>query len=161
MNRAKILEAYISITEASLAVMEKAAIHAHESAISDETKSQDKYDTQSIELSYLAGAQSKRAADLKESLRKLNLLREMIDEKPQHIVVGSLVELKNLANNSKPIYMILPIEGGLKVEVDGREISSLLATGPLAEELYGRKEAEEFEVEINNRVFQFRIESLF
>jgi len=54
--------------------------------------------------------------------------------------------------------MILPIEGDVKVEIDGLEVVCLFATEPLAEEFYSRKVAEELEVEINGRLLQFPIE---
>lgn len=157
MNKERILQAFIDLAQTELDTMLRAAQHARDSAISDEVKTQDKYDTQSTELSYLAGAQAKRAQELKTSFTLLQTLQKRIDHAPDRIVEGCVVSLKNLKSSSISHFILLPQEGGSKVDIDGQNITSLATTGPLGEELLGRSTGESFDCEINNRVFEYEI----
>lgn len=162
MNKKKALQAFIEISGEELDTMFRAAHHARESAICDEVKTQEKYDTQSTELSYLAGAQAQRAQELQAAFRFLKNLKKTLDDvasrdAPSRIVEGCIVSLKNLKTGSVSHLMLLPQDGGVKVEIDGQRIISLATTSPLGEELLGRCAGETFDCEINDRVFEYEV----
>lgn len=157
MDKKKVLEAMIETIRKELEVMTRAALHARESAISDEVKSQDKYDTQSVEASYLAGAQAQRSTELQTALTMLERLLDKLSTTSPVIVDGSIIELENLKRSSQHVYILLPKEGGRKLQTDEGIIFSLSSSSPLGEELIGRKAGESFEVEIDGRDFEYSI----
>jgi transcription elongation GreA/GreB family factor len=152
-----ILQAFVSHFESELQMMIRAAKHARESATSDEVKSQDKYDTQSIEASYLAGAQEKRAEELKTALGITTELLKKIEAFSDRIVDGSLVVLENMDRKSQQIFFVLPRDGGHKVTVDSQSILSLSSSSPLGESLIGRRAGDSFEFEAGGRHFHYLI----
>lgn len=151
------LSAFIELIEKELESMLRAAEHARQSAISDEVKTQDKYDTQGLEASYLAGAQAKRAEDLRVAYNLLKRLFENLKENSAIVIEGSILTLLNEENESERTYIILPKEGGLKKEMNGITIYSLSSSSPLGSELIGRKSGENFEIEINNKIYNYSI----
>lgn len=157
MNKKEVLEGFRDLFEKELQVMIRAALHARDSATSEEVKSQNKYDTQSIEASYLAGAQAKRAEDLRLALGSTLELLKRANEKSSVIVEGSLVLLENLEEKSRQNFLIIPRDGGNKITLGAETIVALSSLSPLGESLIGRKKGETFEFERAGREVSYEI----
>jgi transcription elongation GreA/GreB family factor len=87
-------------------------------------------------------------------------LSENLNEDSELAVEGSVLKLKNLKTKTERYYILLPKEGGVKVEFENQIFYSLSSTSPLGAELIGRKQGEDFEVEIDSKFYLYRIEEL-
>ena len=71
---------------------------------STELKQESKYDTRAIEAGYLAGAQAKRAEELKQELQLVEELNPQKFTANDPIIPGALVELE--LNGKRQIYFL-------------------------------------------------------
>lgn len=120
-----------------LAVFAAAARTAHEAAIHEENIPDNKYDTLSLEASYVAQGQANRAQEIKRALQEYQALslQEFDDETP--IRLTALVTLEAEDGSSKNVF-IGPLEGGLKIQLEGEEILVITAGSPLGAALIGK-----------------------
>jgi len=119
-------------------VLSTAAKTAHEASIHEENIPDNKYDTLSLEASYVAQGQANRAQQLKRALhayRTLNLQRFGPD---QAIRLTALVTLEARDGETRLLF-IGPQEGGLKLTLDGEEILVITAGSPLGNDLIGKQ----------------------
>ncbi len=125
------------------ALAESAQI-AKEASTNEESKAENKYDTRGLEASYLAGAQSKRALDLKEKIYQVSRvnLNPYNDELP--IGVGALVKL-NLIETDEVNYVFLLPSGGVSVKVSKEiEVKSISVSSPIGRLICGKFIGDEF-----------------
>lgn len=159
MNKNDILKIIVLKLEQTLEVLIQSANIAKEAATSEESKAENKYDTRGLEASYLAGAQAKRAAELKESIRALKKMDVGASASNTIVGIGSLIELE--INGEELIYFfILPSQGGLKIDYQGKTIQTLTPWAPLGELLNGKKVGDCFELKINGRTNEYEIKEL-
>jgi transcription elongation GreA/GreB family factor len=114
-----------------------AAKTAHEAATHEENVPDNKYDTLSLEASYVAQGQANRAQELKRALQAYRtlVLQEFPDAAP--IRLTALVKLEAEDGETKTVF-IGPAEGGLKVTLADEEIMVITAGSPLGIELIGK-----------------------
>lgn len=156
MSKLHILKALLQQLQATLEDLIHTAHVAREAATSEESKPENKYDTRALEASYLAGAQAKRAEELRLAIGKLSVikLREFHDDDP--IALTSLVRV--LVNEStQKTFFILPSAGGSKVMIDGTEVLIITPESAVGSGLMGKTTGDEFESKINNREFYYQI----
>lgn len=122
---------------ADLDVLTAAAKTAHEAAIHEENIPDNKYDTLSLEASYLAQGQANRAQELKHALRAYRglTLREFGPD--DAIRLTALVTLAADDGETRSVF-IGPQEGGLRLTLDGIETLVITAVSPLGSDLIGR-----------------------
>src|SRR3954467_14708012 len=90
----------------ALGVLRQAALAAHEAATHSESKAEDQYDTRGLEASYLAGAQSKRAAQWEEVLSIFRHI-DLKDFGPATPIASTaIVELES--DEKKSYYFLMP-----------------------------------------------------
>ena len=116
--------------------MTGAARAAHEASIHEENIPDNKYDTLSLEASYLAQGQANRAQELKHALHAYRTLalQQFPDEAP--IRLTALVTLEPRKGAERTLF-IGPEEGGLKIQLDGEEILVITVNSPLGNDLIG------------------------
>lgn len=129
-----------AITErlaADLALFSAAAKTAHEAATHEENIPDNKYDTLSLEASYIAQGQANRAQDLRRALQAYQTLelQQFDDDSP--IRLTALVRLEAEDGEAKSFF-IGPQEGGLKLTLEGEEIMVITPASPLGSELIGK-----------------------
>ena len=66
MKKQELISAFITQLERDLVTMKEAARNTLQAATHEESKAENEYDTRGLEASYLAGAQSKRAAEIED-----------------------------------------------------------------------------------------------
>lgn len=128
----------IQLLKSDLELQTKAAQLAHDEAISEESRPENKYDTHSQEAAYLAEGQAKLASDLAESVTLYEALPlpDFAGDTP--IAVGALVQLT--ARNQSVWYFLGPRAGGLEVKLENGEAAFLITPqSPLGRQLLGRK----------------------
>lgn len=143
-DRTRILTAVIADLTEKLDAVETMARLAADEVTSDETRSEGKYDTRSIEASYLARGQAERVASLRSALSAVRALpRAAAPDGP--IGVGRVVEL--LAEDDTTRWVLLvPTDGGNAVTVDGVLVRVVSPESPFGRALLGASVDDEVEV---------------
>ena len=95
----------------------KAAREAHAAATDPGSKAEGKYDTRSLEASYLAAGQARQVDDLAESLRIFEALNLPDFQMEDLIDAGALVEVDLRGETNH--FLLVPASGGLVFSQDG------------------------------------------
>jgi transcription elongation GreA/GreB family factor len=122
---------------ADLAVFSVAAKTAHEASIHEENIPDNKYDTLSLEASYVAQGQANRAQELKRALHAYRTLALQQFGEDAPIRLTALVTLEAQDGETRMLF-IGPQEGGLKIQAEGEEILVITAGSPLGTDLIGK-----------------------
>ena len=123
----------------------KAAMDAHAAATDPGSKAESKYDTRSLEESYLATGQAKHVKELAATLRVFENLKLRDFQPDEEIDAGALVEMKPKGSRGGVYFLLAPSSGGLEVMHDGEEITLLSPESPLYEKLLGKRKGDELE----------------
>jgi transcription elongation GreA/GreB family factor len=156
MEKAFILRRIIESLSEDLAVLLKAAKTAHEASVHAENVPDNKYDTLSLEASYIAQGQANRAQEIKaavEAYRKLSL-QEFAEGCA--IRLSALVTLEADDGTTKAVF-IGPDAGGLKIEENGGEVTVITPNSPLGRELIGRVAGDVVEIRTAGTEMEFEI----
>lgn len=149
--KATVHKLIIERLKGDLALFLAAAKKAHEAATHEENIPDNKYDTLSLEASYVAQGQANRAQELKASLHEYQTmaLQEFDDDTP--IRLSALVELEAEDGEERAVF-IGPREGGLKLQLQGREVMVITPASPLGAQLIGKSTGDS--VSIGERSFE-------
>lgn len=142
MNKRALLKKIISQLHDELESYSRAARAAHAEATDPQSKAENKYDTRGLEAAYLAGAQSRQAAETQNAIdafQKL-ALKEFQDDEP--IDLSAFVEVETRGERMR--FFIGPSKGGLEVEHNNKEVTVITPQAPLGQELVGRKAGDRF-----------------
>ncbi len=135
--KGEILELIRSELRARLARLAKAAMDAHAAATDPGSKAESKYDTRSLEESYLAKGQSRQVDEMCESLRIFENLRLPNFSETDEIGSGALVEVES--GSEKMFFLLVPAAGGMEIFYEGKEITLLSPESPLYRALVGNR----------------------
>lgn len=113
----------------------KAAREAHAAATDPGSKAEGKYDTRSLEASYLAAGQARQVDDLAESLRIFEALNLPDFQMEDLIDAGALVEVDLRGETNH--FLLVPASGGLVFSQDGVEVTLLTPDSGLYRKLLG------------------------
>ena len=133
--KSRLLEQIRSELRSQLDRLSKAAMEAHAAATDPGSKAEGKYDTRSLEASYLAAGQARQVDELAESVRifeSLTLPDFAIDDE---IDAGALVEV--VLNGETTFFLLVPASGGLVMNYEGSEITLLTPESGLYRKLMG------------------------
>lgn len=117
--------------------LRQAARDAHAAATDPGSKAESKYDTRSLEASYLAEGQAKQVDDAAEAVGLFASLSLADFEMDDPIDAGALVEID--IDGEASHYLLVPAAGGVSIEDEGREITLLTPASGLYRKLLGRK----------------------
>lgn len=120
-----------------------AAWEAHAAATDPGSKAEGKYDTRSLEASYLAAGQSRQVEELAEAVRIFDTFAPPDFTMDDPIAMGALVEVDIRGEASW--LLLAPAAGGLVVEQDGCEVTLLTPASKLYQSLLGRRVGEYLE----------------
>jgi len=123
--------------------LSKAALEAHAAATDPGSKAEGKYDTRSLEASYLAAGQARQVESLAAALRIFETLSLPGFGPYDAIDAGALVEAE-LAGESV-FYLLVPAAGGSVIDHDGAEITLLTPASHLYEKLLEMRSGESIE----------------
>ncbi|MGD9419374.1 MAG: transcription elongation factor GreAB [Verrucomicrobiota bacterium JB025] len=137
-------QALIEIIRAELGsrlkVVSKAAMEAHAAATDPDSKAEGKYDTRSLEASYLASGQARQVEEMTAAARVFDVLELAEFGMEDAVDAGALVEV-DLGGESE-WFLLAPASGGLVVEFEGREVTLLTPESPLYRRLVGLRVGE-------------------
>ena len=141
---------------ADLAVFSGAAKTAHEASKDPENIPDNKYDTLSLEASYVAQGQANRAQEIKRALHAYRTLELQSFSEDAPIRLTALVTLEAEDGETR-ILFIGPEEGGLKLSLDGAEILVITPNSPLGNDLIGKCVGDQVNLGINRSKRDFEI----
>lgn len=139
-----LLEQIRAELRASLERLTKAATEAHAAATDPGSKAEGKYDTRSLEASYLAAGQARQVEDLAESLRIFDTLA-LPDFAPKAPVdAGALVEVYLKGETAH--FLLVPAAGGMEIVHEGMAITLLSPASQLYRKLLGMSAGDQLEM---------------
>lgn len=158
MNKRVLLEKLVKELEHERAALVEAALNTYEAATHEESEAEDQYDTRGLEASYLAGAQSKRVAEVEQTLHTLRHL-ELKNFAPEDAIAeGALVELEG--EDRTNYVLLLRFGGGLKVELDGHTVQVITPKSPLGEAIVGRQVGDVVVIDVGRNSHEYEIVSV-
>lgn len=135
--KSQLLEAIRTELKARFERLAKAAMDAHAAATDPGSKAEGKYDTRSLEASYLAAGQAKQVDELAETVRIFEAFTLPDFAMDEPIAMGALVEVDIRGETSN--FLLAPAAGGMVIEMDGIEITLLTPASTLYQNLLGRQ----------------------
>lgn len=142
--KSRLLEQIRAEIRANLERLSKAAYEAHAAATDPGSKAEGKYDTRSLEASYLAAGQARQVDELAASLRTFEALTLPDFEPGDSIDAGALVEAE--LNSATTYFLLVPASGGTIIQHEGMEITLLTPESPLYRKLLGMSSGESLEL---------------
>ena len=136
MNKQAILHQIIDSLRAELDTCLSAARAASSAATDPDSKAENKYDTRSLEASYLARGQALRVGELQEALHSFETLNVRRFDDGDKAGLSALVTLKT--EDGKSHYFLGPAAGGTEVRHDGQEVMVITPGSPLGQKFMGR-----------------------
>jgi len=130
-----LLELIRSELRARLERLSKAACEAHAAATDPGSKAEGKYDTRSLEASYLAAGQARQVDELADAVRVFEGLALPDFEMDDPIDAGALVEA-DVAGETL-FFLLVPASGGLVVRHEERDVTLLTPASGLYRKLLG------------------------
>ena len=156
MDKKKLLDLLLLQLRETLNVLIDSAEDAKQSATNEESKAENKYDTRGLEASYLAGAQAKRAEELKYTIGILEKL-ELRSFGPESVIqVTALVKVL-VDGEVEKHFLLLPHAGGHKINLNGVEVFTVTSDSPVGKNIIGKKVDDYFELQTKANVFEYEI----
>ncbi|MFK7850453.1 MAG: transcription elongation factor GreAB [Akkermansiaceae bacterium] len=117
----------------------RAARAAHEAATDPDSKAESKYDTRSLEESYLATGQARQVKELEATLVALENFEPSEFDADEKIAAGALVKVKSERGGEEMFFFLAPASGGLEIDFEGKEVTLLSPESPLYQNLLGER----------------------
>lgn len=137
MNKPAVLNHFLAVLKAELAALTRAAQGAFAAATDPDSKAENKYDTRTLEASYVARGQAQRVAELQEAVLAFEGLSGNEFEPGAAITLGALVSLETPEETTH--YFIGPFAGGTEIRHEGSEIVVITPASALGQKLLGRR----------------------
>lgn len=134
-RKARLLDAVRAEVRRQLDRLRAAAAEAHAAATDPDAKAESKYDTRSLEASYLASGQARQVDALAAGLERLESFDAPDFDLADPVAAGALVETD--LDGESEWFLLLPAGGGLSLEHDGLEITLLAPDSRLYQNLLG------------------------
>ena len=129
------LEQILTVLQAELASLTQAAQGSFAAATDPDSRAENKYDTRTLEASYVARGQARRVMELQEAVQAFTSLS--VAPVATTIQLGSLVTLQ--APWGEEHVFLGPFAGGTEVRLDGEEIVVITPASALGQKLVGRQ----------------------
>ena len=141
MDKKDLLVQLIQNLQQEIDVTMNAVNEAHALASHEQSKPENQYDTLALEAAYLAHGQSERIAELQRQVMLLNHFDFLEYNDDSRIAVGALVCVEEfdieVNNPDLQWFWLLPVAGGVLLNVGEIEIRTITAKAPLADKLLG------------------------
>lgn len=135
MNKTTVFAAVLDRLRDDLAARRGAAESARAEATSDQSRSENKYDTRGLEASYLARGHALSTAELEADLAALGAFALPVAAPGARAELGTLVETS--IAGSADWYFLLPCGGGREVDCGGARITVVTPASPMGGKLMG------------------------
>ncbi len=159
MTKSAIHQLFVEQLSSELESITQAARNSFETATNGEHQANNKYDTFSLESSYLARGQAKRAEELSEALSRLRNFPIVALAPDAPIELGALVRLEAGAGDTRTLFFG-PTAGGEKVDAGKESITIVTATSPLVQAMIGKSVGDSFDIAMGIDVHTFTVTSV-
>lgn len=156
MNKQQVLQRIIEQLDIDLNVAIRAAQTAYETATHEENIAENKYDTLGLEASYLAAGQARRVEEIRQSLSLYRQLGPKPFDETRGIQSGDLIVLESGKGVAQHLFLG-PDAAGLKVYLDDTLITVITPRAPLGQNLLGKLEGDELEINVNGSRQSFEV----
>ncbi len=133
--KAALLDAIRSELKSRFDRLSKSASETHAAATDPDSKAEGKYDTRSLEASYLAAGQAKQVKELADAIRQFEHLELPGFDIDDAIAHGALAETD--LDGETQCFLLVPAAGGMTIVYEDREITLLTPESPLYGKLLG------------------------
>ncbi len=137
MNKEAVLAQILSVLSAELATLTRAAQGSFAAATDPDSKAENKYDTRTLEASYVARGQAQRVAELQEAVRAFTALSGNTLESGAAITLGALVTLETPGEQTH--YFLGPFAGGTEVLHEVHEVTVITPASALGQKLIAKR----------------------
>lgn len=137
VNKQEVLDHIISVLKSELAALTKAAHESFSAATDPDSKAENKYDTRTLEASYVARGQAQRVVDLQGAVLAFEALSAVAMPDGAATSLGALIGLQGSDGLSH--YFLGPAAGGLELTIDATEVIVITPASPLAKKLIGAR----------------------
>ncbi len=159
INKQELRELIIQQLKKDQRLLLQAASTAHAAATHAENVPDSKYETLSVEASYIAQGQANRAQEISLAIDRLRSL-ELKDFTPDSSIrLGALVLLEDGESQQRLIFLG-PAAGGMKLNCAGTEIMLITPESPLGRELLGKKCGDDFALRLAGALREYEILAL-
>lgn len=138
MDKERLRQLIIDKISQDIEVSLAAAKAAHEAAIDEETQPDNKYDTVSLEASYIAQGHANRAQELKQAQEAYKTLQLQSYSPYEPFYLTAVVEIEYEDGRVRHLFLG-PEAGGLKVAYDEIEVMVITPGSPLCSALLGKQ----------------------
>ena len=156
MDKKKIISAIIKELEREFDTLSKAAQAARDEATHEETQAENEYDTRGLEASYLAGAQAKRADEIRTLIQIFGKLEPVDYAKDAPIGSTALVKTEVDGEDVRWFFLI-PHQGGINVKVDGKAIYAVSLDSPVGKELKEQTVGHAFAIKTKDSEIEYEV----
>ncbi len=158
MEKRKIIESILAQLEVNLIAAKDSAKISREAATNEESKPENEYDTRALEASYLAGAQSRRVAEIEEliSFFKFSPVKDF--KATDKISATALVHVT--LEGKKMFLFVMGKGGGLSFNCEGHNVQIVTPNSPLGEALLDLGAGDTAVVEIGDDDIEYDIISV-
>lgn len=146
LDKSRILAAVCARLERDHEALLESQRATQRGATHEEARPENDKDTRALEATYLARGLAERVTAMGEARQVLAVLplRDFGEADP--VALGALVTLEG-EDGERRHYLLLPEAGGLRVEVDGLEVTCLSPRAPLGRALVGKHLDDEVELD--------------
>lgn len=141
-EKVRLLEKVVEHLREELAALVKAQSDSEAAATDPDSKAEGKYDTRSLEMSYLAAGQARQIEVLRGSLQQLQRFEPVAFEITDAVDLGALVEIDR--EGDWEWFFLLPVGGGVEIRSGEETVTTLSPESPLFAQLQGKRIGEEF-----------------
>ena len=159
MTKQDIHQRFIDQLAAELESMTLSAKRSFDTATDTEHHAKSKYETFSLETSYLARGQAKRVKELTTALELLRLLPLKTFDAATPVQLSALVRLE-AADGERRCLFFGPAAGGEAITATGETITILTSSSPLGQAILGEKTGHTFGIKIGGTRQTFTIVSV-
>lgn len=133
MNKSVVLISIQKMLTDELETLTRGARASFAAATDPDSRAENKYDTRTLEASYVARGQAQRVAELQEALHSFQALSQDMSE-CLIVRLGALMTL-----DDGQLYFIGPAAGGTEVIVNEQDILVITPASPLGQKLMGKR----------------------
>ena len=155
IDKRRLLHAIERRLQQDLQVARAAADASRQGATHEGSRAEDPKDMRSTEVSYLARGQAARVQELEGTLTRLKHLELRDFDDDDAIAVSALVLAE--VDGQERTYFIVPVGGGLEVQVDNTTVTLVSVTTPVGRALVGAEVGDELELKVGGGIREYAI----
>ena len=137
MSKEAVLKAILAQLEIELETLTRGAKASFAAATDPDSKAENKYDTRTLEASYVARGQAQRVAELQEAVCAFGALSGNTLDSAAAITLGALVTLETPGEQTH--YFLGPFAGGTEIVHAGQEVVVITPASALGQKLIAKR----------------------